>query len=440
MNREAGLDRLADVMTARLGLGPQNLRREKLREALDRLSGSGSEAEAIADLRQGDLRDPAWQAVIAAATIPETRFLRQRGWFRQIEALALAPLVKRRRQRGDRRIRIWSAGCASGEEAYTLAMLLRDLIPDLPDWRVEILATDINVGALREAERGLYSARQLRELDPVEIARHFEAAGTHRYAVRTELRGMVGFHFANLAEDPHPGLGGPFDLILCRNVLIYLTPETQRRVAGRLSGALAEDGWLAVAPAEAMVDWFRSLTPVNAPEAILFCKAKRESREAPPSFPPPQPVRPEPVPIRLQPPVAGARAPMPARPVSLGPASLEEVRHLADRGALAEARARCGEILGRDALNGDACLLLSAICSELGDVAAAYDAARQAIYLMPASAEAHFQLAGVLRSLGQGVRAKRTMETASRLAQARAADAMGALTTTETGAGDGDNR
>jgi tetratricopeptide (TPR) repeat protein len=116
------------------------------------------------------------------------------------------------------------------------------------------------------------------------------------------------------------------------------------------------------------------------------------------------------------------------------------VRHLADRGALAEARARCGEILGRDALNGDACLLLSAICSELGDATAAYDAARQAIYLMPASAEAHFQLAGVLRSLGQGVRAKRTMETASRLAQARAADAMGALTTTETGAGDGDNR
>jgi chemotaxis protein methyltransferase CheR len=439
MKMEAGLDQLAALIATRLGLGAQNLRRERLQEALRHLTSSADEAEAVAELARLDFRSAPWQTMITAATVPETRFLRQRGWFRQIELAALGPLIKQRRQQGNRRLRLWSAGCASGEEPYTLAMLLRDLIPDAADWRIEILATDINTGALRDAARGIYGARQLRELDPVEIARHFEASGTNRYAVRSELRSMIRFEPFNLADDfTHPTIGGPFDLVLCRNVLIYLTPDTQRRVAAGLCASLSRDGWLAVAPAEAMVDWFHPLAPVNLPEAILFSKQGGvEKQKTPPSFDPlPAIGRAAPAPVPA--------VPVPVVPVAslprVAPASLAEGRRLADRGALSEARACCNELLSVDALNGDAYLLLSAVCAELGDLATAHDAARRAIYLTPTSAEAHFQLAGVLRGLGRFARAERTMETASRLALARAAQAAQDGMTTEIGVTDVGNR
>src|SRR5262249_42322976 len=155
---------------------------------------------------------------------------------------ALGALIRQRRRQGSRRLRIWSAGCASGEEPYTLAMLVRGLIPDLADWNVEILGTDINLEVLGEAERGVYSPRQLRELDAIQMAGAFEATeGGH--AVRPELRKLVRFQLANLCDDAlWPPLAGVFDLILCRNVLMYLLPEMQRLVAARLCASLRTDG------------------------------------------------------------------------------------------------------------------------------------------------------------------------------------------------------
>jgi chemotaxis protein methyltransferase CheR len=405
MSNGASLDQLCDLVTGRLGLARQNLRRDKLDPHVEsRL------ASVLMDER--DLAADAWQTIVSAVTIPETRFLRQRGWFRQIELLALAPLIKQRREQGQRRLRIWSAGCATGEEAYTVALLVRDLLPDLGEWHVEILATDISSVALRDAERGCYAERQLRELDAVQISKHFAAAEGNRRQVRPELRSLVRFQVANLVDDAvYSVFESAFDLIICRNVLIYLTAEMQRRVAGNLAASLRHDGWLAVAPAEAIVEWFRPLTAVNAPETILFHKGRREL-----SHPAPKPaaapgeaaiVRTE-SPARRNPRVD--RAAPPQSP------TLQEIRRFADRGALDEARTHCNDLIAADRLNGAAYLLLSAICTELGDYPTACDAARRAIYLEPDSAEAHFQMAGILRNLGQTNRAERSLAIAARLA------------------------
>jgi chemotaxis protein methyltransferase CheR len=407
MNRDPALDPLSGLIVARLGLGVQNLRPEKLRGAL---GGAGNDAELVAVLERLDLRAAPWQAVIRAATVPETRFLRQRGWFSQIERNALSALVRQRRRQGSLRLRIWSAGCASGEEAYTLAMLVRDLIPDCADWNIEILGTDINLEVLGEAEEGVYAPRQLRELDPVQTARTFAATDGGRYAVRPELRRLVRFQLANLCDDAlWPTLSGMFDLILCRNVLMYLMPEMQRRVSARLCASLRTDGWLAVAPAEAVADWFRSMAPLNAGEAILFRKQASHPMRAPAMQPDPPLAAPVPPPV----PVVPAPSAPPPR------ITLADIRALADRGALLEARSRCQVLISADELNAEAYRLLATICSELGDLSTAGDAARRAIYLEPGSPEAHLLLSGTLRRLGDNLRADRSMAVATRRATSR---------------------
>jgi chemotaxis protein methyltransferase CheR len=410
MNHDPALDPLSDLIAARLGLGTQNLRAEKLR---DTLGCQDSDPDLVTTLEQLDLRSKPWQAVIRAATVPETRFLRQRGWFDQIERNALSALIRQRRHQGSRRLRIWSAGCASGEEAYTLAMLVRDLIPDWAEWNIEILGTDINLEVLGEAEQGSYDRRQLRELDAIQTARAFERTGDGRHAVRAELRKLVRFQLANLCDDAlWQTMNGVFDLILCRNVLMYLVPEKQRLVAARLCASLRSDGWLAVAPAEAAADWFRSMAPLNAGEAILFCKQSATPPMRPPVAHPDLPVA-----GPALPPVRATAAPSAPSPVAPAPQiSLADIRALADRGALLEARARCQTVLAADQLNAAACLLLATICSELGDFSNAGDAARRAIYLEPNSAEAHLLLSGALRHLGRNGRAERSMAVASRLA------------------------
>jgi tetratricopeptide (TPR) repeat protein len=243
---------------------------------------------------------------------------------------------------------------------------------------------------------------------------------------------MVRFQMANLIDDSaYPLFAGAFDLIICRNVLMYLTAEMQRQVAANLCASLRDGGWLAVAPAEAMADWFRSLRPVNAPEAILFRKCRRELPQETAKgveaicvtpIAPAEPLKHRELVIEPSP---------PHRPAMQS--SLEEATRFADCGALEQARAHCNDLLARDELNGGACLLLSAICSELGDYPTAYDAARRAIYLQPTSAEAHFQLAGVLRNLGQAKRADRSLAIAGRLAAA-------GVTAAVTGAGDEHDR
>jgi chemotaxis protein methyltransferase CheR len=419
MTQLQGVDRLSEIVTRRLGLSVQDVWASRLERIVaglpvDRLEGMLSQ---LADL---DLDAPLWQQIISGVTIGETRFLRQRSWFNQIERLAIAPLIKQRRQEANLRLRFWSAACSTGEEAYTLAILVSGLLPDIDRWQITILATDVRSDALQEARRAEYNRRQLRELDDHQIARYFTGQSQNALSVSDDIRRMVRFGTLNLADAagrPFDESEGRFDLIICRNVLMYMIPDMQRKIANHLTAALGKDGWLAVSPAEASADWYRSLTPVNAPEAILFTKT-------PSTRPQPQTRRPD----RHVP--ASSRRPVP--PVTPLPPSAEaakaldtsisELRALADRRMLAEARSGCADLLAADRLNCDASMLLAEICLELDDPSSACDAARKAIYLAPQSAMAHYLLAGALGRMGRTVRARNAMRTALELANAADAE------------------
>ncbi|MBG0809170.1 protein-glutamate O-methyltransferase CheR [Methylosinus sp. H3A] len=188
------------------------------------------------------------QRVIDAMTNNETSFFRDRVPFEKLKQEWLPDLMARRA--ATRRLRIWSAACSTGQEAYSIAMALEESEPDLEDWTVEILATDISEAALEAARRGVYSQFEAqRGLSTARLLRHLHPHKRH-WRVSDALQARVAFRKVNLLSDFRGA--GPFDVIFCRNVLMYFEPEVKRDVLTRLFGVLAEDGFLILGAAETM--------------------------------------------------------------------------------------------------------------------------------------------------------------------------------------------
>ncbi len=169
-----------------------------------------------------------------AITTNLTAFFREPHHFEYLREQLLRPLAAQ--SGGTRRLRIWSAGCSTGEEAYSLAITVLEAVPDLRRWDIRILATDLDSDVLARARRGLYSAERIRGLSPERIARYFtqqqERDGLH-YKVIPELASLITFKQLNLMH-PLP-MKGPLQAIFCRNVIIYFDKDTQRDLFARLS-------------------------------------------------------------------------------------------------------------------------------------------------------------------------------------------------------------
>jgi chemotaxis protein methyltransferase CheR len=192
--------------------------------------------------------DPAWQKLMHALTIGETYFLRDKGHFNLLKHQLLPELIQQRRAQNHYHLNIWSAGCASGEEPYSVAITLLELLPDLPRWTVSLIGTDINAYALRIAEQGIYRSWAFRHTDDLFQRRYFD---THENGLRIKkhIRQMVSFRHANLLASP------PFmeaDLIFCRNVLIYFENKVVAQVEDTMFNTLGPGGWLLLGQAEAV--------------------------------------------------------------------------------------------------------------------------------------------------------------------------------------------
>lgn len=212
-------------------------------------------------------------------TIGETHFYRDEKLFGVLEYELLPEIVDSRKD-GFRYLRIWSAGCATGEEPYTIAMVLNRMFVDWRGWNVTILATDINKGFLQKAADGLYGQWSFRSVPDGVRERYFKVNGDG-FALSPEIKGMVTFGILNLAKDPFPLAANgteSMDIIFCRNVLMYFTPETQQRVLANFFQCLVEGGWLIVSPAEACLITHKHLMPVNRPGVVLFKKETTASR------------------------------------------------------------------------------------------------------------------------------------------------------------------
>ena len=216
------------------------------------------------------------QVLASHLTIGETYFYRDPLLMEAFAGSILPELVRSRRA-GERRLRLWSAACSSGEEAYSLAILLHRLLPDLRRWNVTITATDINPRFLHKAIAGKYGEWSFRGAPAWLKSDYFERGADGRYAISPEIAGMVTFSSLNLAEDTYPSLAtgtNAMDIVFCRNVLMYFTAPKMREVISNLGHALVDGGWLAVSPSESSKELFPDLARVDFPGAIVFRKGR----------------------------------------------------------------------------------------------------------------------------------------------------------------------
>lgn len=211
--------------------------------------------------------------LINAVTVNETHFFRDKAQFDALYSHILPQLIERKRQ--IRTLRIWSAGCSSGEEPYSLAILLRELIPDIDQWSISILGTDINTASLERAHHAVYGNWAFRE----ERAKNLQAKYFHvvegRYALAPDVQRMVQFKRLNLVEQGYPSNETNtmmVDLILCRNVTIYFSEEITRWVVDRLFDTLVDGGWLVVGHSEPSIDIYSRFHVRNFTDAIAYQK------------------------------------------------------------------------------------------------------------------------------------------------------------------------
>jgi len=383
-------------------------------------------------------------------TIGETYFFRDQAVFQCLEQLVLPELISARRA-GDRRLRIWSAGCSTGEEPYSIAMLLDRLIPDRSEWNISILATDINPVFLQKASRGVYNAWSFREDLHGTRERFFSRTGRARFEIAARIKSMVTFAYLNLAQDAYPSAANntyAMDIIFCRNVLMYFEAARSRELIGRMSDALLEGGWFFVSAVESPHVVWPQLTEAGIPEVVAYRKVEQPvtadcpgewswpasddcsavttagTLEGAPALPPPIaidadmeagagaqgpptfPVSPEAEAATLYrqhryvEAVAKLRDALGRRPDNAG-AMMLLARSYANLGRLADAARWCGEAVAADKLNPHVYCLLASIFQERGDLDAAATALKRALYLDQNDALTHFALGNLKRRQGK---------------------------------------
>ena len=192
------------------------------------------------------------EKLAAYLTVGETYFLREKKALDYLEFEYLPKLIRKRRG-VNQHLKIWSAGCASGEEPYSIAIMLKRIIPDIADWDITIMATDINSNFLEKAKAGIYTKWSFRGISSSFMSRHFKEVGKNKYQISEEIKKLVTFSFFNIASDAYPSEENntvDFDIILCRNVFIYFSNKVIASVTLKFYKSLAKQGVFIVSPVE----------------------------------------------------------------------------------------------------------------------------------------------------------------------------------------------
>jgi chemotaxis protein methyltransferase CheR len=365
----AALARVAELVEGESGIEVKESQMEALETALRRVSPEMNAARLLAAVEDPTQRGLLLGRLIDQLAVQETFFLRERD---ELEAIDWHGLLAAARARGAAEVNVWVAACASGEEAYSLALLATEAFGH-GSAPVSILATDISARALRRAEEGVYSERSVRELSP-ERRERFLVPERNQSVVGDQLRSLVRLRRHNLVADPAPPSGEVrFDVVLCRNVLIYFAADTVERVVGSLESALQPGGQLILGAADRLTSSARRLTEL----------ARRELE-------PSAPIGPR---RRRREPAGRApkRSPASARPTPSG--SIEDALRAADRGEYEAAIESARRVLADDPLSADANYVRGVSELAMDDPGAAVRSLRRALYIDPSFVLAAFQLA-----------------------------------------------
>ncbi|MGZ6825910.1 MAG: CheR family methyltransferase [Mycobacteriales bacterium] len=422
-------DALRAMLARAAGLVFDDARRQSMAYSVaERVRATGAaDVEAYLAL----VEDPVErQHLLDEVTIQETHFFRNPPQVRALRQHVLPELLRHAEGHG-RRLRIWSAGCSTGEEPYSIAMMLRELLPQPAGWDVKVLATDVSARALEAARTATYGARAVQLASPEELARHFTALPDGSYQVRQEVRDLVELRHHNLVTEAVPLPSKErLDLVLCRNVTIYFGRDTTRALMARLHHALRDGGYLFLGHSETLwqvSDDFR-LVSLGSGSSAAFVYRRLDARagERRAVLPDRRTLaEPHPAPERR---VRARRAEVPAQAVPVPHPAKEPAKEpeqpTADellertRAALRTGRyddaARLAALASQAApLRPEPFYLRGLALVDAGQDELALVDLRKAVYLDPGLGFAHFLLAGVLDRLGHRPAAAREYAAAA---------------------------
>lgn len=222
------------------------------RRLADRIAatGTGSFAEYLNLLRFRDPKAVEMQNLVNAMTVNETYFYRESYQFRCLVDSILPELVRGRRANDP--VQIWSMPCSTGEEAYSLAIYLLENWPEVDNYDVRLLASDIDTRVLEQARAGIYDARSVQHVPPRALSRYFNALGGERWQVVQSLRDSIEFRQANISSEADMRRFQQVDVVFCRNLLIYFDDASRRRAAEALHDALRPGGFVCLGHSESM--------------------------------------------------------------------------------------------------------------------------------------------------------------------------------------------
>ena len=424
MPAAVALDLAAQRVEGELGLHFSGAKRRQFDAALARMAAAlghaGPEAGA-AWLLAGEW-DEARSALCARfLTIGETYFFREPRALDLVCDYASAHLAAGK----TRPLRIWSAGCCTGEEPYSIAMALRRRVPRLAPAMTSILATDLNQEFLDFARAGVYRRWSFRRTAPADQAAFFRAHGDGRAEIDASLRDQVRFARLNLASQAYPSAATAtqsMDLIFCRNVLMYFGRAQIERVIARLRDSLVDGGWLVVNPSEASAELFAGFTPVYHEDAVFFRKSAETAAIAVPAAAPAHAARAAAVPAPRRDAQGSRPAPAPRPPPAAAARVRDDVmvrvRMLLGAGATGEALQCLRRAAEADPLSAPLQQDAALFALEHGDRAMARQGVRRLLYLDPESAVGHYLAAMLEDAEGWPAQARRLLQDCRRLAAA----------------------
>lgn len=380
-------------------------------------------------------------SLVSHLTIGETYFLRDKNLFQLLKDHIIYNLVSRRLGNNEK-INILSAGCASGEEPYSIAILIDQAFPAVREKDITIIGTDINPLFLEKAKKGIYSQWSLRETPEPILTRYFAPVNSTTFALSPRILGRVRFVHLNLMEKDYPAhlrFREPFHIVLCRNVLMYFDDRTRTEVISKLTGIIAENGWLITSPAETSFVQSPDLIPIRCANILLHRKSTSSKAAQPdevnPAWakrsPTPEPdiPLPRPVPLKtetkpLRPTIIDEKPDIeqyqkaldlyekgnytstsfllerlmeknstPSAAFLMAPeAMMLLARSYANLDRLETARYWCERAIASEKLNPEIHFLQANILQAAGDVPAAVQSLKQALFLDPEFIMAHFML------------------------------------------------
>jgi len=412
--------------------------------------GFKSTMECIRWLMSAPLTRPQVETLAGFLTVGESYFYRDPRIFRIAETEILPELINARRGI-DQRLRIWSAGCSSGEEAYSIAILLHRIIPDIKHWNICILATDINPAALRLGIAGVYGKWSFRGTPSWFKTLYFKQVEEGRFRVSEQVRRLVSFAYLNLAADSYPSLftnTNAMDLIFCRNVLMYFSRDMVRTVADKLHRSLVDNGWLVVGPVESWQGSYQSFEAVTFDVTTCYRKrggepqlqqgevsGKLEVTAGEPAvnsatkLAPPHRSADQVAPAAQSPYDAAAQyyrqglypqalailSELSARETIPAEARHMQIKSHANQGELSKALQLCEEAVSKNKLDPALYHLRAEILQEQGLIEEARAALERAIYLDPKLVLAHFALGNLTLGSGKPDKARKHFENTAEL-------------------------